>query len=242
MLDTVSVAMATYNGGKFIRAQLLSILLNIDSNDELIISDDGSTDETVEIIKEFQRKYGFIKLYKNIHKKGPVGNFETAIENCTKDFIFLSDQDDVWYFNKKKKIISIFNANPNVQLVLHNAYIFNNSKKKVTGDLFSKLGYRKSIIGLIIKNPYIGCCMAFRKSLKVQILPFPDYSLIYIHDWWIAICAIKVGKTAYIQDKLILYRIHENNNIGFNKTDLFFKIKKRLNIIKCIIKERGRFH
>ena len=117
-----SVALASYNGEKYIEEQISSILKCLDTTDELIISDDGSTDKTLNIIKQFTDNDNRVKCIKG-PCCGVVKNFENAISHCGGDFIFLSDQDDIWHSNKIEKILPLLKENI---LVCHNANIYNN--------------------------------------------------------------------------------------------------------------------
>lgn len=238
--ENISVALATFNGEHFIEEQLESIINQLTLGDEIIVSDDGSTDKTLDIIKKYQKECSFIKLLKNESHHGVIGNFENALTHCKNKYIFLSDQDDIWSPNKKKSVISLLKNGST--LVLHNANILNESTSSIENyDMYKKLGFSTNIISVLLKNPYIGCCMAFKKELLDVCLPFPKENLINIHDWWIGLCAILTGKCSYSNEKLITYRIHSNNTLGFHKTSFLFKIKKRLLMISCLIKFRRRF-
>ena len=116
MKNKVSVAMATYNGEKYIEEQIKSILSNLSSNDEVIISDDGSTDKTMEIINSFHDER--IRVIDG-PKKGVIKNFENAIKNCNGDYIFLSDQDDIWCSKKVTTILNIFKNDSSTVLIVH---------------------------------------------------------------------------------------------------------------------------
>ena len=223
----ISVAMATYNGQKYIKEQIESILLNLMSNDELVISDDGSTDDTLQIIDSF--KDSRIKVFYG-PKKGFVKNFENAISKCTGDYIFLSDQDDVWFSNK---VLTVAKELKDHILVCHNAAI-------VYGTSFSNenvqqiRGRRQSFLGTLLKNSYIGCCIAFRKELVPFIAPFPEK--LDSHDWWIGVIANKVKGSYFLETPLIYYRIHDQNSLGFKKRSLLFKLKKRLRMIEVYLR------
>ena len=221
-----SVAMATYNGEKYIKEQIDSILLNINQNDELIISDDGSTDKTLNIIKCYNDSR--IKLI-NGPKKGIKQNFANAIKNCSGEYIFLSDQDDIWNENKKKIVLSTFEKHDCI-LIVHDCEIINNEYEILKPSFFKFRKSKKGIIKNIIKNSYIGCCMCFRSELKNKILPIPND--IEMHDQWIGIIAEKYGKSIFINDKLIKYRRHSNNASDMKHHPLNIMIKNRLNLIK----------
>lgn len=229
----VSVAMATYNGEKYIREQINSILENLNSNDELIISDDGSKDQTLNIIKQYQINDKRIKLIKG-PKLGVKQNFANAIQNTKGKYVFLADQDDIWMKDKVKIVIDTFKKN-NSTLVIHDAQVFDSENKKTLYESFFK--YRNSgpgIIKNIYKNTYIGCCMAFDSKIKEKILPIPND--IEMHDQWIGIINdLYYNKATFIRDKLIIYRRHLDNVSSLEKHNLVNMIKNRIRLIFKII-------
>lgn len=231
MREKISVAMATYNGEKYIKDQIDSILKNLNENDELIISDDGSLDSTRKIIDLYNDKR--IKLIDG-PKKGVKQNFANAIQNTTGKYIFLADQDDIWMDDKVKIVVDTFKKN-NSTLVIHDAQVFDSENKKILYQSFFK--YRNSgpgIIKNIYKNTYIGCCMAFDSKIKEKILPIPDD--IEMHDQWIGIICEKYDNVMFIEDKLIQYRRHLNNVSEMKHYPLIKMINNRVNFIKRIIR------
>lgn len=230
----VSVAMATYNGEKYINAQINSIINNLGKNDELVISDDGSIDKTRSIIKDFQKKDNRIKFYDG-PKLGVKQNFANAIEKCNGKYIFLSDQDDVWMKNKIERVLKFFEKEECL-VVVHNSVIVD-SNLKATGQTFFQ--FRNSGVGIIKniwKNTYIGCCMAFKSSLKEKILPIPNN--IDMHDQWIGVLGEKYGKNIFIDECLIKYRRHDSNVSQMSHYPLKKMIKNRFNFIKNFLKKR----
>lgn len=228
----VSIAMATYNGEKYIDEQLNSILINMSADDELVISDDGSNDATVEIIKSY--KDNRIKLFKG-SKTGIKQNFANAIRHSSGKYIFLSDQDDVWVKNKIEKVLNVF-ITSKCTCILHNAEIVDENLVPWNETFFE---FRKSQSGYfrnILKNSYIGCCMAFDSVLNDIILPIPD--TIAMHDQWIGLISEKIGKNILINDCLIKYRRHNKNFSGMkhhsinimlcNRYRLIAELRKRL--------------
>ena len=125
----LSVALCTYNGELFLKQQLDSILQQELPVDEIVICDDGSTDNTINIIESYKQKYQYPRFIckQNIKNKGVRKNFEYAISLCSGDIIFLSDQDDIWLNQKTKDIVNFFNENPKVNLVFTDAILIDNT-------------------------------------------------------------------------------------------------------------------
>ena len=231
-----SVAMATYNGEKYIKEQIDSILDNMSDNDELVISDDGSTDKTIQIIKNFQKKDERIKLFDG-PRKGVKQNFMNAIMNTNGKYVFLSDQDDYWEKDKIKKIDKIFEENI-CNVIVHNAYIADEKLNVYKKTFFEFRNSGTGKIRNIYKNSYIGCCMAFKKELIDKIVPIPDN--IEMHDQWIGMLGEKYGKNIFISECLIKYRRHGNNVTKMYHNPIPIMIKNRFNLIKELIKESRR--
>lgn len=232
----ISVAMATYNGEKYILTQINSILRNLGSNDELVISDDGSTDSTIEIIKSLNDKR--IKIFKG-PRKGVSKNFENAICHCKGDIIFLSDQDDIWAKGKVSKVLKAFEDDKCV-VVLHDAIVVDETNKVIKPSYYKyrfKKVYTSTFLNLI-KSTYFGCCMAFRPVSKSKIFPIPKGCL---HDRWIGLILSISGKTVYIDEPLIKYRRHGDNASSFDKPNSIDKqIVERVRMAFWLIK-RGIF-
>ncbi len=232
----VSVCMASYNGEKFISEQIESIIKQLHKNDELIISDDGSTDSTVSIIKEFQKNHPSIVLIDG-PRNGVVKNFENALTQAKGEYIFLTDQDDIWSDNKVSSTLSCF-GRTNCDLVLHDAAIVNQNGQIIERSFFchrkSKIGYLNNLI----KNSYIGCCMAFKRDILQIALPFPNN--IEMHDWWIGVITEKVGKTMMLEEPLLFYRRHGNNVSSFQHHPLPKMIKNRLYLLVQVHKRLRR--
>ena len=229
--SSVSVAMATYNGEKYIKEQIDSILLNLSDNDEVIISDDGSTDKTLKIIKEYQKKDSRIKLFVG-PKQGVKQNFANAISKCENSYIFLADQDDIWMEDKVKIVLETFKKN-NCLVVQHDCSLINQKKEEILNSYFNFRKCGRGIIKNLYKNTYIGCCMAFKKELVSLILPIPNN--IDMHDQWIGMLGDK--KSVFIKDKLIYYRRHEGTvSDCFHHHPLKTMIKDRFNLVVQFIR------
>ncbi|WP_125766779.1 glycosyltransferase [Lapidilactobacillus wuchangensis] len=229
---TVSVAMATYNGEKYVYDQVRSILDQLGDVDELIISDNGSTDQTMLILKE---KFGADSRVKIIvcHERGVIANFNNALSHCRNEIIFLSDQDDVWYPDKVSVVLSKFIAYPNIDLIMSDIVVVDNQLNVVIPSFFNYRGTKLGVAKNIIKNTYIGCAMAFRKSFVSPLLPIP--SNVPMHDMWLGIMADRKHRAMLISDKLVKYRRHNDTVTTVeNHSTLAEKIKWRYNIVKTV--------
>lgn len=219
-----SVALFTYNGEKYLAEQLDSILNQNLMPDEIVICDDGSTDSTPTILNDYREKYPeLIKLHFNKKNLGVVKNFEKAINLCTKEFIFLCDQDDEWVPHKAEAVIRIFNNDPKVEAVSHNLLICFKDKYLTDYTMWDTMGFRyfmrqnyrgKDYLfhSIFFGNMVTGAALCIRKPL--QPLKFPDHIPDVIHDYQMAIEHLTNG-TIYFQDQCLgLYRQHEEQQIG----------------------------
>lgn len=208
----VSVAMVSYNGEKYIREQLDSILNQLTEEDEVLISDDGSVDNTRNIIEEYQKKDARISLLEG-PKRGIKKNIENVLKHCKGEVIFLADQDDIWKAGKVEKVLKIMEQK-NVNLVIHDAAVFCEKPEQIFMESFFKFrNARPGITKNIFKNSYIGCCMAFRKEIVEKVLPIP--LMIEMHDQWIGILSdFYYGKSVFLREALLFYRRHGENNSG----------------------------
>ena len=227
---SVSVAIATYNGEKYITDQLDSILKQLSSTDEIVISDDGSSDSTIDIIRRYQKEYSIIKLIKG-PQKGVIKNFENAIRHCNNQIIFLADQDDIWLDNKVNEVVDVFLKKKKVNVVLHNMSFFNEN-----GIVVEKfIDYHPGFLMNILKSSYWGCCMAFRKNFCKKFLSIPK--IVPAHDQWIGIVGEKNKCSFFLNKNLIKHRIHESN--VSQKTSLIRKIVFREKLLLSYISFKG---
>jgi len=229
----VSVCMATYNGEHFLTEQIQSILRQLNSDDELIISDDNSTDDTLKIIKSFNDSR--IKLFTHKSTGRPTENFQNALLKAKGEFIFLADQDDIWLAGKYHKVVSLLGLH---DLVLSDSILVNEDLEEVNASFFKFHGSAKGVIRNAIKNSYFGSCMAFRRELLEFALPFP-LSREIGHDVWLGLVAEMVGKVYFINEPLILYRRHSSavtsHGIGRSKRSIYIKVLGRVIMLKYVI-------
>ena len=232
MPKKISVCVATYNGEKYVHEQIGSILNQLNASDEIIISDNGSTDKTLEVIANFNDPR--IKLFHFSAKKGPIWNFENALKHSTGDYIFLADQDDVW--EKDRVALALSHLDQHL-LTVCDCKIINGQGMEIQNKTFFEM--KKSGPGLIknfVSNTFLGCCLAFRKELLPKILPFP--ADIPMHDWWIGLVASREGKTYFIEKPGVLYRRHGQNASTASETSkstLIDKILFRFSLMKGLI-------
>lgn len=235
----ISVCIATFNGENYIEEQVTSVLSQLSEDDEIVVSDDGSTDMTIEIIKNLNDKR--IRVYNNDMKHGYIWNFENALRKAMGDVIFLCDQDDIW---KPGKVKVVMQALKDHDIVLHDAEIVDKDGIPI-GALYSdSLHQRKGFWSNLWKTRWLGCCMAFRRNVLEYALPFPQH--IVGHDGWISTVGLAKFDYAYLSDVLMSYRRHDSNAStasGNSHNSWYFKlVRKRLwtviEIIKRLLEKR----
>ncbi|KUJ50503.1 glycosyltransferase family 2 protein [Chryseobacterium sp. JAH] len=218
----ISVALCTYNGEKFLKQQLDSIIDQTVNVDEIIVCDDRSTDQTQRILSEYSAKFpDTFKIHINEKNLRSVKNFEKAISLCTGEIIFLSDQDDVWERNKVEVYIQHFQNNEKLQVICSNGFVIDDNHLKLDHytvwdapqflEQQNKINHFK--IFTLLGNYATGAAMAVKKSFAQQTLPFPDIESFH-HDEWIAIVAAENDEFAFINEKLFSYRYHTNQQVG----------------------------
>jgi glycosyltransferase involved in cell wall biosynthesis len=231
-MEKISVCIATYNGEKYIDRQLRSIIPQLRSWDEIIISDDGSHDRTQEVVSKFADKR--ILFIKNKGKKGPVGNFQNALTQATGEFLFLCDQDDVWLPDKVQTCLTLLKRN---DLVLTNCMLVDKHLNILHQSFFSIRGSRPGICRNLYKNSYMGCCMAFKRVVLDYALPFP--SNLYMHDWWIGLLVELNGKVHFCDTPQMLYVRHGENASPtgeISSLDWYQKWRNRITLINLLIR------
>jgi glycosyltransferase involved in cell wall biosynthesis len=218
----LSVAMCTYNGARFLGEQLESIAVQTRLPDELVVCDDGSVDESVEILRSFADHAPFpVRLGINERNLGSTKNFEKAISLCKGDIIFLSDQDDVWLPKKVEIVNQVFAEEECCGVVAVDATVTDEELcPKGTTLLRSRAGVlsdRMSFARLYAQTFKYGCTLAFRASLRKILLPI---SLHWGHDNWICFISSIFSKVVVIEESLMLYRRHAASSGANDSLDL----------------------
>ena len=227
-----SVAMAAYNGEKYLEEQIDSILDMMSQMDELVISYETSYDRTLEIIQKYVEIDDRVQL---VYDSGQSveSNFNNAVMCCKGKYIFLADQDDVWIHNKINKMVDFFEAHQDVKVLIGNGYI-TDEHLNVVGELFHEYHTSINPIRNFIKGTYLGCQMAFNSDIKNFVWPVCDNPPL-AHDLWLGVCGAKYGKIAKLDDKLILHRLHSDNYSNTSKMTIFGVIQNRLLFLKKLI-------
>ena len=219
---SLSIAMATYNGERYIGEQLDSIAHQTRLPDELVISDDTSTDATVSVVQDFARRAPFpVRLQINRERLGSTRNFEAAIRACSGEIIFLCDQDDIWYPDKMARIEEQFVHNPEVGAVFTDADVVDQDLNPLRLRLWKKIRFSsqeqariaaRDATTVLLKHPVAtGATMAFRSTYRDLVLPMPD---VWVHDAWISLLIGATSHLAALPTPLIAYRQHSANQIG----------------------------
>lgn len=217
----ISVCIATFNGEKYIKRQLSSILSQLSAGDEVILADDSSTDNTLDVVRSF--KDSRIHIIDGPNKHSPIWNFERALSKASGDYIYLADQYDEW-LPDKIKVTQQYLQNYDC-IVSDNVCI--NGDGTIISSSFYKLNKTKSgkYYNLLIKNGYLGCCMAFKRKVLEASLPFP--SNIPMHDIWIGNVAAFKYNVKFIPEKLIRFCRH-GDNVSTTASKSGYRIWNRL--------------
>lgn len=211
-----SVCIATYNGEKYIEDQIKSIQMQLNEDDEIIISDDGSKDATLKICAKMREADPRIRIIKG-PRKGFSCNFENAVKRAKGEIILFSDQDDLWEPEKIVEIDRVFEENPDCTTILHTMSTFDEEHDDTNAIIVS---YRPGILKNYIKSSYWGCCMAVKREFIMRYIPFREYCA--GHDQLTGLMSEKYGKTVFLNKKLLKHRLHSNN------TSFTLPLKKKI--------------
>ena len=229
-MNKIDILLATYNGSQYLPEQLDSILNQSYGNINVIIRDDGSSDNTVMIIKEYEQKDNRVKLLNdNLGNLGFVRNFEELMKNSTSDYIMFSDQDDIWYNDKveisytRMKAIEESNGKSCPILVHTNSRIMNyetRTKSLFISNCAKNSSFENSFFNFFVQ----GSTVLINESLKREALPFSKE--VYLHDRYLHLIAEFIGIRSYIDVPTMDYRQHSNNEIG-SSVNVIDKIKNK---------------
>lgn len=231
----ISVCMATRNGAKYIQQQLASILSQLGPGDEVIVSDDRSTDGTRQIIESFHdprirlldhtytgKKHHTARTHQFIKN-----NFENAMQHAHGDIIFLSDQDDIWHPDRVRRMTDELR---DCDFVMANRSNIDRNGRPIKGRVYSPDYMDRNLLKKMIYNGYPGCHVAFRRCVLEDALPIPEG--VCLHDTWIGRLAVLRGRRMkFIDEPLLFYRTHgenvSNTAVGNAHNSIWFKVAYR---------------
>lgn len=220
---SVEIVLAAYNGGKYIAELLNSIVCQTYDNWKILVRDDGSSDNTNEIIDHYADSHPG-KLRRIIDDNGNVGvikNFEILLGGCCADYILLCDQDDFWMPDKIEKLINRMlsaedEASKDCPILIYSDYKIVDEELQEVAPSFWRLvnikPWHNSLNRLLVENVITGCTVMMNRKLVEMCLPFGKQ--IIMHDWWMGLVAALFGRLAYIEEQLVCYRQHDRNVIG----------------------------
>lgn len=253
-MEKVDILLATYNGEKYIREQIESILNQTHKEFRLLISDDGSKDGTHQILEEYKNKDNRIEIFVQKENLGVVKNFEFLLGKVENRYYMFSDQDDIWKENKIEKSLEKIEEGfdlvyTDLEVVDENLNVTYSSYWKLKG-IYNKIKKYNNFEALYLNNFVTGCTIISKKELINSFMPLPNTSKYVLHDYWISLILSQNEKIAYIEEPLIKYRQHKNNKVGSKKKSdelksideirrLFIQVKKEH--FKVFIENEDKF-
>jgi glycosyltransferase involved in cell wall biosynthesis len=200
--------MAVYNGAAFLKTQVESILEQLHGEDELIVVDDASQDDSMRILQDMHESR--LSMHRNERNLGLLATFERALGLAGGDIVFLSDQDDVWLSGKVAKALEVYALDPRATMVVTDALVIDEQGRTLNESFFSVRGrFAHGLVRNFIKNKYLGCTLSFRRTMLQNFLPIPPD--VPMHDIWFGLLNEIYGKTCYIDEPLTAYRRHRRN-------------------------------
>jgi glycosyltransferase involved in cell wall biosynthesis len=234
----ISVALCTYNGEKFLQKQINSILNQTLKVDEILVCDDCSTDSTLMILDDYKKNNpGVFQIHQNEINLKSNKNFEKAISLCSGDYIFLSDQDDLWRDDKVEKTLAVFTQNPEAEGVFSDATLVNDDGNVIFENISiwdsflfyeSKMKKPIDLFDFLISNGNFltGATLCIRKEVKDYCFPFKTSNK-FLHDEWFASILAKRKTLYYTTDKLLFYRLHNSQQLGVGDIDKIINSSKK---------------
>lgn len=235
----ISVALCTYNGEKYLPEQLESISQQSMPVNELVVCDDGSSDDTLKILQEFAEKAPFsLRVFQNETNLGSTKNFEKCISLCQGEIILLCDQDDRWRSDRVEKQVGYLREHPEVDAVFCNARIMDDASQTAQSTIWQEVEFTESsqrrwkagkaheiLFGGFVVT---GATLALRRFSLERLVPFPVHIPRLIHDAWIALALSLEGKIQFIDEPLVFYRLHDGQQVGFGSPMEPVSFKDRL--------------
>lgn len=250
----VEIIMASYNGEKYIKEQMDSIFLGEGQEFMLHVYDDGSTDGTREILREYKEEYpNRLILHFNRENKGVIRNFLEGFKNTKSDYVMFCDQDDVWLPGKLKRTLEYMKYCEGKKgkdcpiTVFTDAIVVDESLKRISPSFQEMSRYRverRSLSGLLMENKLMGCTMMMNKGVREYVTKLPEHAR--MHDWWIGLVTAAFGYIGYLKEPSMLYRQHGENGVGSKDYFNYFKDRvlspvRQKRALKETIEQAGEF-
>ncbi|MHA7987251.1 glycosyltransferase [Rathayibacter sp. CAU 1779] len=240
---SLSVCMATYNGARFVTEQLASILAQLPADGEVIVVDDASNDDTVDVIRALADPR--LRILEHEANRGYVATFEDAIADASGEVILLSDQDDIW---SDDHVAVLHAALENSDVVASNLKLLPDGRSLPSP--FGGKNWRlprqerqhpvRNTLGVLAgAMPYFGCAMGFRADARSLVLPFPEF-LSESHDLWIALCGNLARSMAHADEATVLRRLHDANASPSRPRDVRTVLRARWMLVRAIREIRRR--
>lgn len=233
-MSVISVAMAVYNGEKYLPQQLDSILKQLQEGDEIVVSYDKSSDGTWALLEDYRSRFPCIRLLEN-ERPGIATNFNNAVTACTGDYIFICDQDDVWADTKRRDVVEAFEKS-GADMVIHNGVHIDGEGKVISAPFFEMYRIGDGKIRNILKPRYSGCCTAFTRTMAQNILPIP--ADIDAYDHWIGTVGEFFGTICYVDRILLYHRLHGANVTPTRTRSLSAVLKARCGLLRHLSARR----
>ncbi len=234
-VKAISVVLAAYNGQDYLPAQLASIFPQLQAGDELLISLDPSSDQSQDIVEQFLKAHSSpakIRLLQG-PGQGVIHNFESALSQVQNPIVVLCDQDDVWMDNKLACIRHAFSQNPTLAGFVHDALLCTANLEVMAPSFFAYHHSKSGFVANLLRNSFIGCCMAIRKEVVEQSLPFPT---IPMHDQFLGLQALRAGEVEFYAEPLLYYRRHDHNASSLKPASPKQQVQWRLQLLQALAK------
>jgi glycosyltransferase involved in cell wall biosynthesis len=228
------VALAAKNGERFLVEQVVSILPQLRPRDQLIISVDPSEDTTAMLARGLAGLASPIITLLEGPGQGVAANFQHALRACEGDIIFLSDQDDIWMEDKVFTVLNAF-AHSDALLICHDAAVVDEQLELLELSYFTWHRSQSGFVQNLLRNSYVGCCMALRRELLSVSAPFPPK--IPMHDQWLGLCAERYGSTLFLECPLILYRRHGANATNARHATIAQMFTWRVALLRALLRK-----
>ncbi len=225
---TVSVAMAVKNGLPYLEKQLHSIFPQLKEGDEIVLSLDQNDTETMPYLQA--NPSPFVRVVR-ADRAGVLPNFQNALSHCKNEIVFLADQDDVWLENKVDAVKNAFLQDEHLLLVMHDAKVVDKEENVLQESFFEMHGVCHGRQRNFLRNSFMGCCMAFRRTLLDVALPFPEK--IPMHDQWLGMIAEEANAVAFLETPYLLWRRHGENASQTHHAPFFTMLSRRLALQKA---------